>query len=385
MSAPGPNFPISAVFKPDRRGRIFQRNEREILRAAFRSNSATQKSIVQQTGIPQQSASRLINALIGRSALTTQSRQSDGAQGNPGFLIRPNPEFAASFGVSIMSDAVSVCISGFGGRPVAVRHQAMDAMTIDAVLDALGSMQNSLLEETGISFERVLGIGIGIAGYFGDEMDRVNTPYMLEEWAKIDVCDVITKRFSLPSWIENDASAAAAGEGIAGVGQTYSDFTYFYIAAGFGGGVISDGLLMRGAHGNAGELAEILPPNIYPHPNLELLRRISAANGEPYASVSQLLERIDVASPSVEEWIFKVKDSLSLIASACAGVLDTQAIVIGGRIPDELAERLVPHIQIYAQNRRSAPRPLPDLVVSQVKGDAVAVGAATLPIRALAF
>ena len=54
--------------------------------------------------------------------------------------------------------------------------------------------------------------------------------------------------------------------------------------------------------------------------------------------------------------------------------------MIGGRIPRDLAERVIPHIEVFDQARRSDPRPLPRIVVAEAAGDSAAIGAAALTL-----
>jgi len=112
---------------------------------------------------------------------------------------------------------------------------------------------------------------------------------MLDDWALIDIQNILSKQFDLPVWLENDGNAAAIGESLVGVGKRYDNFVYLFIAAGFGGGVISDGDLLHGARGNAGELATLLPKDIYPEPTLEFLRHILVSNGVKLKSVFWVL------------------------------------------------------------------------------------------------
>jgi predicted NBD/HSP70 family sugar kinase len=90
--------------------------------------------------------------------------------------------------------------------------------------------------------------------------------------------------------------------------------------------------------------------------------------------ISDMLQRFDPKWPGVEEWIVKTRDAFSLIVSSIAALLDPDAVVIGGRIPPELTARLIPHIEIYDDNRRAEPRPLPSIGPSQTTQDACAIG-----------
>ena len=55
------------------------------------------------------------------------------------------------------------------------------------------------------------------------------------------------------------------------------------------------------------------------------------------------------------------------------------------RIPRSLAEKIIPHIEVYDQRRRSDPRPLPQVVVAEAEGDAAAIGAAALTFNSYFF
>ncbi len=63
--------------------------------------------------------------------------------------------------------------------------------------------------------------------------------------------------FGLPVALENDATAAAAGEHRYGAGAGTSHMVYLTISTGVGGGVVIDGRLYRGATGNGGELGHV--------------------------------------------------------------------------------------------------------------------------------
>ena len=72
---------------------------------------------------------------------------------------------------------------------------------------------------------------------------------------------------------------------------------------------------------------------------------------------------------------------LSLIVSAISAVFDPQAVVFGGRLPRDLALRLIPRLRIEDPPRRGQALPLP----APAMAAASAVGAATLPLKACYF
>ncbi len=360
--------------------------ERAILGLVLRRGPITQLAIANEVDRSQQTVSRLIARLIDRGALRQGERISSGKRGQLSTSIEIVPEFAYSFGVAIFLDALAVTVMDFSGAVIDHRLTTMTLMTHDDVVDELRAMIKELTQQWIKDESRVFGVGVGIPGTFMRGIRRqVNTPIILSEWANMDIEAVLEDDLGLPVWIENDGNAAAIGESLVGVGRWAKDFVYLYVAAGLGGGVILNGEIVRGQYGNAGEIAELLPPAVYPHPNLELLRKLVRKHGQDVDTVSELVEKFDINWPGVEEWIARVRDSLSLIVSAAAAILDPQLIVIGGRIPKSLAEKVIPHIEIYDQRRRSDSRPLPQTVVAEAGGDSAAIGAAALTLHSYFF
>lgn len=360
--------------------------ERAILGLVLRRSPLTQTAIAREIDRSQQTVSRLISRLIERGALRQGDRVSSGKRGQISTSIEIVPDYAYSFGVAIFLDALAVTVMDFSGKVIDHRVTAMTLMSHDDVVAELRTMISELTVQWIKDDSRIFGVGVGIPGTFMRGTRRqVNTPLILSEWANMDIESVLEDDLGLPVWLENDGNAAAIGESLVGVGRWAKDFVYLYIAAGLGGGVILNGEIVRGESGNAGEVAQLLPPGVYAHPNLELLRKLVNKHGQDIGTVSELINRFDVDWPGVDEWIVQVRDSLSLIVSAAAALLDPQVIVIGGRIPQSLAEKIIPHIEVYDQRRRSDSRPLPQTVVAEVGGESAAIGAAALTLNSYFF
>lgn len=375
---------LSSKFKLGKGNKLFQDQERLVIKHAFFS-SATQRQIIDKTRIPQQTISRIVKSLLEKEVLKQGTKLSTGSRGQPGYFLESNASYAYGFGIAILTDSISIALMDFQGKVVYTNQCVLTNMTIKNVLAHLRKLFDLSITQTGISKDDILGVGVGISGYFIDIENKINTHNMLTEWAKVDIAEIISEEFPYPVWVENDATAAAAGEGIVGIGvsKKVSNFVYLFISTGFGGGIIVNDDVMRGTHGNAGEIGDMIPPKLYIHPNLENLRLILIKNDVDIASINDLLAGFDLNWPGINEWVYKVKDAVSLVASSSAALLDTEAIVIGGHIPKALAKLLLHDVEIYAQYRRSSSRPLPTLLVSEVEYEPVAVGAATIPFRAL--
>lgn len=359
--------------------------ERSILSMVLRRGPMTQSAIVREVDRSQQTVSRLIGRLIERGSLRQAGRVSSGKRGQSSTSVEIVPDYAYAFGVAVLWDAVAVMLMDFSGRVIDRRITEMTLFSHQGVVDSLHAMQRELTEQWIADESRIFGVGFSIPGTFIRGTGQVNTPLALDEWTNMDIEAALEEALQLPVWIENDGNAAAIGESLVGVGRWARDFVYLYIATGVGGGVVIDGDVVRGEFGRAGEIARMLPPFIYPHPNLDLLFNLVRKHGVEVNSVTDMVDRFDTEWPGIDEWIVAVRDSLSLIVSASAALLDPKAIVIGGRIPVALTERVIPHIRIYDQNRAADPRPPPKLVPAEAAGDSPAIGAAALAFKSYFF
>ena len=356
-------------------------SEASILSYVLRNRGTTQPEIARSCDLSQQTVSRLVNELVDRGALAQGGRKSSGRRGQPSVTINIAPDYAYSLGIALMTDAMSVLLMDFAGNVVDYDYVAMPVMTRKAVFDRLGGVKQRFLDRTPRARERLTGVGIGISGYCLDGKSRYNPPRALDDWAMVPIDEVFSDALSLPAWVENDANAAAIGESFLGAGRDHANFVYVFMAAGLGGGVVSNHRLMRGTHGNGGEIGLILPWRLFQLPTLETLLQSIRKAGVDLDGISNMVSDFDPDWPGVDEWIEKSRDPLSLIASAIAALLDPEVIVLGGRLPKSLAQKIIPAIELFDDARRQEPRPLPKIIISQTHVDACAIGAAIIPLE----
>lgn len=362
------------------------KNERRILTLVFQRRAVVQAALAEEMEFTQQAVSRLVGGLVERKLLRPGEKvASIGKRGGPSTAFLLAPDFACAAGLSIMADAVALAIVDFSGGVVIEQRAFLPSMSVKAVLAWTEAALAEALEEAGRPRETLTGLGIAVAGSFTGEGSRFNTPRYLDAWANVDVAAMFAERLGLSAWVDNDGNAAVLAETVNGVGRWASSFAYLYLSAGVGGGIVLDGEPWRGRVGNAGEFAGGLPPNIYPFPNLELLRQMVGRDGPVFETVQEMVDAYDPAWPAINNWIERVRDSVSIIASNATAILDLDAIVFGGLIPKDLAERLIPHIELFDQKRRAQLRPTAKLVAAEVGGNAAAIGAAMLPLKASFF
>lgn len=359
-------------------------NERLLLDLVRRSEGVSRADLARTTGLTGQSISRIVDELVERGLMRLGPSTTKGARGQPTAPVSLRPDAVYTVGVSLMTDALALGLMNFEGELLASVHAPLTSTAVDEVLGVVRAFIDQTFDRLALDRRRLLGAGLGVTGYFVGAGGRVNPPRHLESWALIDLVEVCGEGLGLPVWVDNDGNVAAVGEGLNGVGRWADNFAYLYFAAGFGGGLVADGRPFRGAHGNAGEFASILPAD-YESPNLERLRTLVADGGRPFGNLGEMLNAFDLAWPGVDRWLDEAERSVGLVVSAISAIADPDAIVLGGRLPPVLAEALIPRLFYFNPPRRDHPRPVPRVVTSEVRGDAALIGAAALPLKALFF
>jgi glucokinase len=101
------------------------------------------------------------------------------------------------------------------------------------------------------------GIGVGVPGFIALEAGVIRNANNLPSLENFPIRDELSRRLGAPVILENDANAAALGEKWIGAGRTVNDLVLVTLGTGIGGGIISNGTIVRGYLGMAGELGHI--------------------------------------------------------------------------------------------------------------------------------
>lgn len=359
----------------------FSDNERRILDLIRNEGPLSRADLARRTDLALQSVIRLVDGLVTREFLKPGERILRGGPGQPSAPMALVPDGAYTFGVSIMTEGVSLLLMDLGGNIRAHREDIMDIEDRPAIIEHVRSQLSIMAQAAQIRPDRIFGAGVAASGYFVGP-GEVNAPDPLKNWSLLNLEDELSAALELPVWVENNGSAAAVGESLYGAGRRYRSFAYIYMAVGVGGGVIADGRLIRGARGNAGEFTGILPEEARANrPTMNLLLEILQARGVTVTSIDDMTKRFDPEWPGVETWLERTRPAFTAILSAIGAVTDPDVIVLGGRIPPALARLMSERAEFYQGRRRDREREFPLVIPAEVENDAAALGAAALPFK----
>lgn len=253
--------------------------------------------------------------------------------------------------------------------------------------------------------EKAAGIGIGAAGFVGEDRSTVRFAPNID-WREEPLGQRVRKLVDLPVVVENDANAAAWGEFRFGAGEDTDDLLLITVGTGIGGGIVHRGQLFRGGFGVAAEIGHmrIVPNGLLcgcgQHGCYEqygsgsaLVRdaRERVAQGDPGAEAIAALERgAGLTGPGLTQ-LAQDGDPLAVKlladlgrwlgegAAVLATILDPSVIAIGGGVAaagdlvmDTLIDAFATHLPARAH------RPQAALRLAALGNEAGIIGAADL-------
>ena len=138
-------------------------------------------------------------------------------------------------------------------QPIA--HQRVDTRNDEpGVYKRLEAVVESVWPKDG----KVDAIGIASPGPLDPHTGYILKTPNIKEWVNFPLAPNLSKHFSVPAFLDNDANLAGLGEWKFGAGRGHHDVLYLTISTGVGGGVIIDDHLLQGYHGLATELGHTI-------------------------------------------------------------------------------------------------------------------------------
>lgn len=361
-------------------GTAASENERWFLRQIWLHPKISRREITSRSELVQQSVHRILDQLATRGVINFGDPKSGLGSGQPSPMLSLNGSYAYSYGISVNTDVMGLCLMDLAGTVLGESSLALHGQSVEAALVEAKQKMTKLRKAQDLDPDRCFGIGLGIAGW-NVGGTRFNASLPLHAWSLVELGPLLSGFFQQPVWVHNGANTAAIAEALFGVGRFIRHFAYLSFNYGFGGGMISDGELLLGGNGNAGEFSHIFKGNV-PRPALQFLMEKLRANGIAVHSVNQLQCEFDPRWPGVAEWLDETSPAYNRLIDAISDVFDPQAVVYGGQVPPALAEMYIQRRELLQNEARyGVVRPAPKLIVSEIRGDAQALGAAAVPFQ----
>lgn len=273
----------------------------------------------------------------------------------------------------------------------------------DQMIEAIGSLISKLSDG-----EQAVAVGVAAAGFMSADREIMYHSPNIAAWRNEPLKKRIETKTKLPVLLENDANAAGWAEFRFGAGSDSRSMVMLTIGTGVGGAIISDGVLLKGGFGIAGELGHAV---LFPGGRecgcgqrgcvesycsgtalLKAARELAVSNDPKAARLNalmletgelsgeQLYQAISENDVAANELIAELGRNLgTAIASIYVPLLDPELVVIGGGV-SAVGERLLEPIRSAFANSIPAKgyRPELKIVKATFLNQAGLIGAADL-------
>ncbi len=381
MVAYSPENLISQNFLRPGDDSVVSTNERSLLRLIWRHPGLSRSELTAQSDLTQQSVYRIVDTLAERGIVSVGAPKPGLGSGQPSPMLRLNGQHAYSCGISVNTDVIDICLMDLAGNILAEISIPLWERSMAQSLELAREQITASQQRLGLTKEAFFGIGFGIAGFHMGGT-RYNASLPLHEWSLIELGPMLSDFFDRPVWTMNGGKTGTIAESMFGVGRYIKHLAYLSFNYGFGGGLISDGELLLGGNGNAGEFSGMYDSEeMKVRPALQSLIERLNRNGVNVPSISFMCKNFDENWPGVREWVDEVTPAYNRLVNAIWAVYDPQAIVFGGQVPPGLAQMLIDRTRVFDRPRYGVTRPYPKLIISELGTDAAAMGAAVTPFR----
>lgn len=157
-----------------------------------------------------------------------------------------------TIGVKIRHERIDAALADLSTRVLAHTWRPITDTAPEAVLNELRAICAQLLEEHGLRFDQLLGVGLALSGIVNfNTGTAVHTPQL--GWEDVPIAELASADLGVPVWADNDVNAYAVAEHLFGRGKRHHNVLVVTIGRGVGAAMILDGRVFRGRGGGAGE------------------------------------------------------------------------------------------------------------------------------------
>lgn len=355
----------------------------------------TRAEIAEVTGLARSTVAGRIDVLM-RLGLIAPFGDARSTGGRPPALFAFNPAARVVAGVDVGATHVRTALTDLSGTILGEHNTDLDvAEGPEQVLALVVGEIKTLLGTTKSTPGGLAAIGIGLPGPVEHRTGRPISPPIMPGWDRYDVPARLQRDLAVPVLVDNDVNIMALGERRSHFADI-DDLVLIKIATGIGSGIISGGVLQRGAQGTAGDLGHVRVPGAADVPcrcgNTGCLEAVAAGpalaaamreRGGAAASGQDVVDLVRSGDRTAIEVVRQAGRDIGDVVATMVNLINPSVVVIGGQLA-AAGEQLIAGLRerVY---QRSLPLATENLriVPSRSGAEAGVLGASALAVEHL--
>jgi predicted NBD/HSP70 family sugar kinase len=369
-------------------------NRSVILTGIYREGPLSRQELTVRTSLSAASVSNLVAELIAEGVVEEAgSVESEG--GRPRVLLRVAQEFRYVVGAEVGETRVRVELFDLAMNVLSRADHPISSPTPEEVVKHVLAGLSSVVAASGVRTEQILGLGVAVSGVVED--NAVVDAQTLG-WDAVPLAAMLAEGTEIPVHVDNGANMLGQAEMWFGAGRGATDAVVALVGSGAGSALVAGGSSYRGARSSAGEWGHMtivyggrqcrcgalgcLEAYVGAEGVLDRYRLAGGtADGDEEAAFVEVLE---AASSGLEPAATVVGETIGYLAAGFANLVNLvnpERIVLGGWAGLLLGETYLDELRAEV-GRHALRRPYEQvsIVLCELGRDAVALGAATLPV-----
>lgn len=366
-----------------------QLNERRILNTVRLLQPISRASLGREIRLATPTVMRIVDSLL-EQELLKEVGSDESTGGRPATLLQLENRGFGAVGIELGRVYTRVvCVNLL----CEIVHQEEVETELFANATYLVEFVTGFIARAGLALHNVMGIGIAAPGPLDPVKGQLNAAEDVpEQWHGVSLVNHFEEQLNIPTYLANDADVAALGETWFGLGNNHQHLLFVLADTGIGAGVAINRSIYCGASNQAGEFSHTMV-DINGEPcscgrqgcvntaasSIAMMKAVSQkrqlATGENIASIIRNAEL--GISPDREV----VERGLTFLATGIYNFVrcfDPDIVILGGRTL--LGSDFMVRHTLELTRKLCGDMNL-QIVTSQFKVDAVAVGAATLVLQ----
>jgi predicted NBD/HSP70 family sugar kinase len=378
-------------------------NRSVLLSKLFLDGRVSRLELSRLTGLSAGTVSNVTGELIDEGLVVEAGLvESDG--GRPRVLLAVDPSYGYVIGVDVGETRIKVELFDLSMRALATVDQPVDSASPDPgkVVELVVAGLREVIASAEVPAERVLGAGIGVFGTVEQgPLALVHAPTV--GWDAVPLEALVRAGTDLPLFFDNGAKTLGQAEMWFGAGRGARHAVFVLVGSGVGAAIVTDGATYRGTSSSAGEWGHTtivyggrpcrcgargcLEAYVGAEGVLDRFREASRGRAAPAADEESQLAALIQAADRSKTAARVLDDTAGYLGAGIANLVNLfnpERIVLGGWAGLALGSRLLPRIREEAAAQALAhPFGQTSIELCRLGPDAVAVGAATLPVADL--
>jgi predicted NBD/HSP70 family sugar kinase len=353
----------------------------------------TRAQLAEATGLARSTITARIDTLM-RLGLVAPFGGARSTGGRPPALFALNPTAKLVVGVDVGATHARAALTDLNGSilgEIDARLAVADGP--EAVLAWVVESVRHLVDASERPIEDLAAIGIGLPGPVEHSTGRPINPPIMPGWDRYDVPAHLQANYPVPVLVDNDVNIMALGERRLHLREV-DDLVLIKVATGIGAGIVSGGVLQRGAQGTAGDLGHVRVPGaddvLCRCGNSGCLEAVAAgpalaaavrAHGEVAETGGDVVELVRSGSQPAISVVRQAGRDIGEVVAMMVNLINPSVVVIGGQVAGA-GEHLLAGIResVYQRSLPLATEHL-RIVTSRAGGEAAVLGASALAIE----